>query len=349
MYRAPGRINIIGEHTDYNDGYVLPFAIDKYINLEIKVSDNFLFHSENTNQEISLLELKKTNTWADYIIGVILEIEKIKGKIQPFKFFVKSNLPIGAGLSSSAALEVVSAYALNDFLNLGFSLEEIALIGWKSENKFVGLNCGIMDQYASTLSKENHALFLDTYTKKYNLIPLNLKEYNFYIINSGVKHELGNSEYNIRRKQCNEALKILNKKTFKEVSYDDLKKLDKILYKRVKHILDENKRVIKTVESLKDNNIEAIGKYLFESHESLRNLYEVSCEEIDFIVDYLKNKVSGARIVGGGFGGAVLVLSKDDELEICIDSLKNEYNKKYNIDIEYFKVKSSNGVEKIEN
>ncbi|MBM7559648.1 galactokinase [Marinitoga litoralis] len=347
-YRAPGRINIIGEHTDYNDGYVLPFAIDKHIYLDIEKSDKFNFSSKNSNEKISLNKLQKTKTWADYIIGVILELEKKVGKIPPFSFNIHSSLPIGAGLSSSAALEVVSAYALNDILNLNLSLEELALIGWNAENKFVGLNCGIMDQYASALSKENHALFIDTYTRKHELIPLNLKDYNFYIINSGVKHELGNSEYNIRRKQCEDALKILEKKSFRDVSYEDLEKLDGVNYKRAKHVLDENNRVLKTIEALKKDNIELIGEYLFESHESLKNLYEVSCEEIDYIIDNLKNKVTGARIVGGGFGGSVLVLSKEDELEKVIDNLKYEYNKKYSIELEYFKVKSSNGPEKLD-
>jgi len=347
QYRAPGRINIIGEHTDYNDGYVLPFAIDKYIYLEIEKSDKFIFISKNSNQEISLKNLQKTNTWADYIIGVIIELEKKVGKIPPFMFKIHSDLPMGAGLSSSAALEVVSAYALNDILELKLSSEELALIGWNAENKFVGLNCGIMDQYASVLSKENHALFIDTYTKKYELIPLNLKDFHFYIINSGVKHELGNSEYNIRRKQCEEALRILERKSFREVTYDDLNKLDDVHYRRAKHVLDENARVLKTIESLKNDNIEVIGEILFESHESLKNLYEVSCEEIDYIIDYLRNRVLGARIVGGGFGGSVLVLSEEGEFENIIKNLKEEYFNEFSVELEYFKVNSSNGVEKL--
>ncbi|ABR30293.1 galactokinase [Thermosipho melanesiensis] len=348
MYRAPGRINIIGEHTDYNDGFVLPFAIDKYITLHIEKSKKFIFKSKNSTQEIQLDKLEKTNTWADYIVGVIFEIEKNHGKVSPFKFFINSNLPIGAGLSSSAALEVVSAYAINDQLNLNLSLEVIALIGWKAENNFVGLNCGIMDQYAVAMSKKNHALFIDTYTKSYELIPLNLKDYSFYIINSGIKHELGNSEYNIRRNQCKEALKIIGKKTFREISYKDLSKLEGVYFKRAKHILDENKRVLNVIKSLKNNDIETVGNLLFESHESLKNLYEVSCEEIDFIVEFLKNKVTGARIVGGGFGGSVLVLSKENVFENIIDILKYEYEKKFHINLEYFKVESTNGVEKKE-
>lgn len=347
MYRAPGRINIIGEHTDYNDGYVMPFAINKYVMLEIKENKSFIFYSKNLNQKITIKKLEKTNTWADYIIGVLKEIENLtKVKLPYFEFQINSDLPIGAGLSSSAALEIVSLYAVNDILNLGFTRKKIAEIGWCVENNFIGLKCGIMDQYACSLSKKNNALLIDTYTKKYELVPLDLKEFNFYIINSGVKHELGSSKYNLRRKECKAVLEKLNKKSFREINFNDIDKLDGILYKRAKHVLEENERVLKVKKALANNKIEEIGSYLNESHESLKKLYEVSCEEIDFIVDNLKDKVNGARIVGGGFGGSVLVLSKEKEFKDIIDKLKRKYKRKYEIDLEYFKVESSDGVEK---
>ncbi len=347
MYRSPGRINIIGEHTDYNDGYVLPFAINKYITLIIKENKRFIFHSENSNQNVNIKKLEKTNTWADYIIGVLKEIEDLtKIKLPYFEFQIKSDLPIGAGLSSSAALETACAYAINDILNLQLSRKEIAEIGWRAENNFIGLKCGIMDQYACSLSRKNKALFIDTFSKKYEFVPLDLNKFDFYIIDSGVKHELGNSEYNLRRKECSTILKKLNKKSFREITHRDIEKLNGTLYKRAKHVLEENERVLKTKEALKNKEIEKIGLYLNESHESLKKLYEVSCEEIDFIVDNLRGKVNGARIVGGGFGGSVLVLSEKKKFENIIDKLKIKYKEKYEIDLKYFRIKSSNGVEK---
>ncbi|AEX86427.1 galactokinase [Marinitoga piezophila KA3] len=347
-YRSPGRINIIGEHTDYNDGYVFPFAIDKYIYINLEKSEKFEFYSESENKIIIQEKLEKTNTWADYIIGVIKEIEKILHiGIPPFKINISSTLPIGAGLSSSAALEVGIAYGINDILNLNLSRVEIAEIGWKVENEFIGLRCGIMDQYACSLSKKDNAILLDTYTKQFQHIPLKLGEYNFFIINSGVKHELGNSEYNKRRQECEEVLNKLNKKTFRDVNKNDLEKLNGTLFKRAKHVVEENERVLKTVEALKNSNIQEVGKYLFESHESLKNLYEVSCEETDFIVDFLKNNVLGARMVGGGFGGSILVLSKKNEFYNLIDELNKRYHEKFGLNIDYFEVNSANGVEKI--
>ncbi len=350
MYRAPGRVNIVGEHTDYNDGFVMPFAIDKYVNLKVSYSDKFLFVSKDFNTIITLKQLKKTGTWADYIIGSILDLQNIvNAEIPPLKFEVASTLPIGAGLSSSAALEVVAIYAINDIFELGLRDKKIAEIAWSVENNFIGLNCGIMDQYACTLSKKNHALFIDTYTKEYELLPLNLRDYEFYIIDSGVKHELGNSQYNLRRQQCNDALKEVNKNSFRDFSYDDLNKLNGVLYKRAKHVLDENSRVLKVREALKINDVKTLGYYLWESHNSLKELYEVSCEEIDFIIDLLqsKGKVLGARIIGGGFGGSVLVLAKNGELENYMQDIKGRYKNKYGIDLNYFKAKSSNGVEKL--
>jgi galactokinase len=347
--KAPGRVNLIGEHTDYNDGFVLPFAIDRYVELEIEESDKFCFYSNNLNEEVKLSSLQKTNSWADYVVGVIKEIEKRGYKIQPVKIKVDSNIPIGAGLSSSAALEVASAYAISKYFGLNLSKIDIVKISREAEANFVGVNCGIMDQFASAFSKKDYAIFLDTMTLDFQFVPLNLKGYEIFVIDSNVKHELSSSEYNLRRQECESALEIIGKDSFRNVTREDLKLLNGTLLKRVQHILEENERVLKTVEALKENEIKKIGEYLYQSHESLRYLYEVSCDETDFIVDFLKEKdgIIGARMVGGGFGGGVIVISKEGSFESIEKLLENEYYSRFSIRPTFYKLNSSDGVTKI--
>jgi galactokinase len=347
--KAPGRVNLIGEHTDYNDGFVLPFAIDRYVELEIEESDKFCFYSNNLNEEVKLSSLQKTNSWADYVVGVIKEIEKRGYKIQPVKIKVDSNIPIGAGLSSSAALEVASAYAISKYFGLNLSKIDIVKISREAEANFVGVNCGIMDQFASAFSKKDYAIFLDTMTLDFQFVPLNLKGYEIFVIDSNVKHELSSSEYNLRRQECESALEIIGKDSFRNVTREDLKLLNGTLLKRVQHILEENERVLKTVEVLKENEIKKIGEYLYQSHESLRYLYEVSCDETDFIVDFLKEKdgIIGARMVGGGFGGGVIVISKEGSFESIEKLLENEYYSRFSIRPTFYKLNSSDGVTKI--
>ncbi|QTA38859.1 galactokinase [Thermosipho ferrireducens] len=342
--RAPGRVNIIGEHTDYNGGFVLPFAINKYVNVEVKASNLYRFISKNMEPTVETKKLTRTNTWADYIIG-ILNIISETYKIDFVEFVISSDLPAGAGLSSSAALEVATAYAISKLFSLNLTKKEIALIAYRAENEFVGTKCGIMDQYTVALSKKDHALFIDTQIKNYKYIPLQINPYRFYIINSGIKHKLSNSEYNRRREECETALKILKKANFREITFNDLKKLQGIYKKRVQHVLEENDRVLKTINALKAGKSLEIGKYLYDSHKSLKELYEVSCEEIDFIVEYLKQeKIPGARIIGGGFGGSVLVLAGENFPKI-FSKLKTVYETRYPYKISLLNITSSNGVE----
>jgi len=344
--KAPGRINIIGEHTDYNDGYVLPFAVSKFVELKLEYSDKFLIYSKNLNEIIEINEIKKTNSWADYIIGVIYVMTKKGYDIPPLRIDLDSTIPIGAGLSSSAALEVAASYGISEFLNLNIPKIEIVKISREAEVDFVGVRCGIMDQFASTFGKKDHAIFLDTLTLKYEYIPLKLREYEIFVIDSNVKHELSSSEYNKRREECEAVLKTLHKKSFRQVSFDDLRKLDGILLKRAKHVLEENERVLKVKKSLEINDFKMVGKLLYESHQSLRDLYEVSCEETDYIVDYLRENegVLGARMVGGGFGGGVIVLGNRGSLEKIKDDLKEKYYEKFSKIPEFYSLETSDGV-----
>ncbi|SHH17583.1 galactokinase [Thermosipho atlanticus] len=345
--RAPGRINIIGEHTDYNDGYVLPFAIDRYVNLTIETSNNFVFYSKNLDSKVILDEIVKTGKWADYVIGVISTLTKRGYKIPPIKIEVESSIPIGSGLSSSAALEVATTFAISEFFDLNLSKLEIVNIAREAETNFVGVKCGIMDQFASVFSKKNYAIFLDTMTLDYRYIPINLKDYEFYLIDSNVKHELATSKYNERRQECEEILRKLNKRSFREVTNNDLFLLDGVLKKRAQHVLEENERVLKIIEAFQTKDLFKVGQLLFESHESLKSLYEVSCNETDFIVDFLKNKenILGARMVGGGFGGGVMVLVRKDSFEKIGKELFEKYFNRFGRKLDFYKLHSSNGVE----
>lgn len=347
--KAPGRINIIGEHTDYNDGYVLPFAVNRYVFLSIEGSDRFIFHSENVNETVEMEKIEKLNKWTDYISGVIASFEKRGYRVSPVKISVSSNLPMGAGLSSSAALEVATAYAISEYFGFNVPKLELVKIAREAEVEFVGVRCGIMDQFTSAFGKKDHAIFLDTMTLEYEYVPLRLEGYEINLVDSNVKHELSSSEYNKRRQECEEVLKTLGKKSFREVTKEDLERLSGTLRKRAQHVLEENERVLKSVQALKEGDFETLGKLLFSSHESLRDLYEVSCEETDFIVDYLRGKegILGARMVGGGFGGGVIVLSKKGAFGKIKEELVESYKKHFGIDLTFHEIESSDGVQKI--
>ncbi|MFN6991557.1 MAG: galactokinase [Fervidobacterium sp.] len=350
---SPGRANLIGEHTDYNDGFILPFAIKKYVKIEIEPAKRFTIFSEQAKKGIEFEEPYKTNSWADYVIGMIVKLREHGYKVSPFSMKINSDLPMGAGLSSSAALEVGAGYAIAQLMNYNIQREELARIAHECEVEFVGVRCGIMDQYAVALSRENHALFIDTLTREYKYIPFNLSredETRLYLIDSGVKHELGSSEYNKRRHECEEALKVMKKNTFREVSLDDVEKIsDFILKKRAIHVVTENERVLKTLSALEDDNIVLVGKYLYESHYSLRDNYEVSCDEIDFIISQLEeySNVLGARIIGAGFGGSIIVLARGNFLPI-FENIAQKYKIKFNITAKLMEVEISQGVFRVE-
>ncbi|PLV59920.1 galactokinase [Thermotoga sp. KOL6] len=347
--KAPGRVNIIGEHTDYNDGYVLPFAVNKFVFLSLERTKKFIFHSETMNETVEMDEPKKLNKWTDYISGVIRAFEKRGFVVPPVKIVISSNLPVGVGLSSSAALEVAAAYAISEHFGFNVTKLELVRIAREAEVEFVGVKCGIMDQFTSAFGKKGHAIFLDTMTLNYEYVPLELEGVEINLVDSNVKHELSSSEYNKRRQECEEVLRILGKKSFREVKLEELGKLPGTLKKRAQHVLEENERVLKSVQALRKRDFEMLGKLLFSSHESLRDLYEVSCEETDFIVEFLRKKegVLGARMVGGGFGGGVIVLSKKGVFEKIKEDLARSYKKRFEIDLTFHKIESADGVQKI--
>ncbi|MDK2953682.1 MAG: galactokinase [Kosmotoga sp.] len=357
-YVAPGRINIIGEHTDYNDGYVLPAAINKYIQVGVrKAPDNKITvrSAQKGTSAFSTDSIEKANDWSDYIRGVFWILKKEKNIDFPgLELEITSNIPEGAGLSSSAALEVAVITALNGLLNLGLTDKERIILCQKAENDFVGVQCGIMDQFASVMGKENKAIFLDTYTMDYEYIPLELKDYSLLVIDSGVRHTLSSGDYNKRREEAKKALAELGKTSYRDVKLADVlmarSKISEISYRRAMHIVSENMRVLESVDILKHSNFENLGRLLIQSHESLAFEYEVSCEELDFMVEKLRNLtgVSGCRMIGAGFGGSVLAICEKTAVDSIISELSEVYKKAYNHEPKFYDVLPSDGARKVE-
>ncbi len=352
-FKSPGRINLIGEHTDYNDGYVLPAAIDKYTYITFEESDRFEAYSKYFDQCIEFLldEKKEKIEWLNYVKGALLyTLKGTKREISPWKIEITGDLPLGAGLSSSASLMVGVVYGLSHVENLGMSRQEIAITAHKAENEFVGVNCGIMDQYVVAMGKKDTLMFIDTLSKKIEYVHTEGFP-KMTIIDSGVKHDLASGDYNKRQMECREAEKIVGLK-LRKMSLDTIDKNRKILgntlYKRALHVVNENVRVLKAIDAIQKSNWKDLGRLLYASHESLRDFYEVSTEEIDFIVNELKkiDVVYGARMIGGGFGGSVLILSKRD-LSEELSKIKIKYENEFSVKMKVYSVGLSDGVQSL--
>jgi len=324
VYRAPGRVNLIGEHTDYNDGFVMPAAIEFYCWVAIGTREDrkLNIYSEEfsaaADADLSSAAPQPSKTWSDYPIGVALQLEQAGFRLRGANLLIASEVPIGAGLSSSAAIEVATALALAD--QSGWSPERLplALLCQRAENEFVGARVGIMDQFVSLYGQKDHALMLDCRELSFEslLIPDSVK---LVISNTMVKHELASSEYNRRRADCEEAVRRLREflpgiRALRDVSAQQLEqyrgRIPEVAYKRALHVVGENARVLDSAEALRSGDIARFGMRMAESHRSLRDLYEVSCRELDLMVDLADQQtgVYGARMTGGGFGGATINL-----------------------------------------
>ncbi len=355
---APGRVNIIGEHTDYNGGYVLPATIDKYTQVSIGhgQKNSVRVHSEEEGFcEFNTASFARSGDWCDYVRGIFWVLKEQKGVSFPgLDLTVVSSVPQGSGLSSSAALEVAVLVALDEFLQLGLKKEEKYLLARKAENEFVGVMCGIMDQFAAVMGKEKCAVFLDTQTMDYEYVPLDLGNYVFMVVDSKVHHSLSSGMYNKRREEAAAALKELGKSSYRETTITQLLMSRKSLrpenYRRAMHIISENERVLDAVRSLRSSNYENLGRFLLQSHESLAYDYEVSCEELDYIVDLLKGQpsVTGCRMIGGGFGGSVLAICEKDEAKPVTEYVKTRYFEKYEMSAEVFLAKPGGGARRVE-
>ncbi len=345
---SPGRINLIGEHTDYNLGYVMPTAIDKKIFFELKMngtptSCTILSESFNSWFSFDLNNFKKSSsTWENYILGVVNEIQKKGRSLQGFDCKINSELPIGAGISSSAALECGLAAGLNELFDLDLSKQEIVTLSQAAENNFVGSNCGIMDQFASVMSKKGHLILLDCLSLEAEFIPANLRSCKVLLINTKVSHSLADGEYNTRRRECETALSILQKndpalKSLRDVNAETLgmykSQLSEKEYNRILFVLQENQRVLTGSELLKTGNLQDFGKLMYQSHKGLRDLYEVSCRELDFLVKFTEAKefIYGARMMGGGFGGCTINIIEEDKIAEFTTEVSQAYNAEFGI------------------
>jgi len=364
--QAPGRINIIGEHTDYNDGFVLPAAIDKKTVFYLKKNGaateaNITATQSNDTFTFDLNDFFPTTSgWYNYVMGVVSELQKLGGKIGGFDGSFEGDVPIGAGMSSSAALECGLAFGLNELFDLGFDHWQLVKASQMAEHNFVGIKCGIMDQFASMMGKKNQVMLLDCRSLEFKYFPLDLKEYQLLLLNTKVSHALANSEYNTRRSECEEGIKILQKenpniKNLRDVSIelllDHQPNLPEKIFRRCHHVVTENNRVLGATQALVQNDFEKLGELMYQSHYSLQNNYEVSCQELDFLVELTKDKnyVLGSRMMGGGFGGCTINLMEKKEVNHFKEMAAKAYREKFNIDLEVYEVNIENGAGTFQN
>lgn len=359
FYASAGRINLIGEHTDYNGGFVFPGAIDKYIMTAININgtDKVRLYSVDMNQytEFGLREEDKpAEQWACYVFGVCREVIKRGFEVKGFDAVFAGNVPLGAGLSSSAALESCFAYALNDLFNDNkISIFELALIGQSTEHNYCGVNCGIMDQFASVFGKKDCLMRLDCRSLEFKYFPFKPVGYKLVLVNSQVKHELVDSPYNKRRESCERVAKTLGVETLRDADMSMLEAAKNQIsdedYKRAVYVIGEKQRVLDVCEALEKGDYETVGQRMYETHHGLSKDYEVSCEELDFLNDVAKEcGVTGSRIMGGGFGGCTINLVKEDLYDSFVKTAKTKFNEKYGIEPIIIDVVISDGAHKVE-
>jgi len=355
MIFSPGRINIIGEHTDYNDGFVFPAAINKGIVAAIQKSDSktSIAYAVDKDEHIvfSLDQLKPSTegNWENYVFGVVAEIQNRSKTIGNFNIAFGGDIPGGAGMSSSAALENSVVFGLNELFDLGLTKEEMILISQKAEHNYVGVKCGIMDQYASMFGIENNALLLDCRTVESTPYEINFKDHQLVLINTNVKHSLSDSAYNDRRSVCESISKLLKVKALRDATQYDLEtirfKVSPENYQKALYVIQENNRVIKASKAIEAGNLHALGALIYASHYGLQHQYKVSCDELDFLVDQAKlnEHVLGARMMGGGFGGCTINLVAKDHSDSFTAKASKAYKEKFNKDCSIYFVELSNG------
>ena len=352
---SPGRINIIGEHTDYNKGFVFPAAINKGIvaaiqKSELDFSTAYALDLDG-KVEFNLDKLKplKEGRWENYVYGVVHEIQNKNKLIGNFNIVFKGNIPSGAGMSSSAALENSIVFGLNELFDLELSKHDMILISQKAEHNFVGVKCGIMDQYASMFGLKNHALLLDCRTIESQPYEIDFKDYQLMLINTNVKHSLSDTEYNDRRFACKSISKLLIVKALRDATEADLEKIiDKVTpanYQKALYVIQENSRTLKAAKAIEYGDLETLGSLIYQSHNGLSNQYKVSCHELDFLVDQAKANpnILGARMMGGGFGGCTINLIAKTQAEAFAEKVSKAYHREFNKTCSVYFIEISEG------
>lgn len=359
LYAAAGRINLIGEHTDYNGGFVFPGAIDKEIMAEIAPNgtETVRVFSIDINEYVEFglnEEDAPSQQWARYIFGICREIIKRGGKVHGFDAVFAGNVPLGAGLSSSAALESCFAFALNDLFN-GNTIDkfDLARIGQSTEHNYCGVNCGIMDQFASVFGKKDNLMRLDCRSMEFEYFPFKADGYQLVLLDSKVKHALVDSPYNKRRQSCERVAKLLGVKTLRDATMEMLNEHRSDMtaedYFRAKYVIEEKQRVLDVCDALVKGDLETVGKKMYETHEGLSKDYEVSCVELDYLNDIAKEcGVTGSRIMGGGFGGCTINLVRNNLYDKFIETAKRKFAEKYGHEPVVIPVVISDGAHKVE-
>ena len=362
VVRSPGRINIIGEHTDYNDGFVLPAAINKAAYIAMSLRDDeeihILAHDLHETYSVAIPDLQPVAGihWSNYILGVIAQFKKRGVALRGLNIVLTSDIPVGAGLSSSAAIECAAVFALNELLET--NLDRICLVkmAQQAEHEYAGVLCGIMDQFASMMGKKQHVIKLDCKTLAYEYVPFTTTGISILLLNTNVKHSLASSEYNIRRHECNLGAAWIKKHhplvySLRDATREMLDQYvlpkDKTVYNRCLFVVEEINRLQVACEDLQNGDVNALGKKMFATHEGLSNNYAVSCKELDYLVHFAKEKkeIAGARMMGGGFGGCTINLIQNNTIEPFITELKPAYEAAMNLPLTYYTASIDNGTE----
>ena len=358
--KAPGRINLIGEHTDYNEGFVMPAAIQKAATVYIEKREDSTIHlfAEDLKESYTLnldTVTKSSKDWANYIIGVIAQFQKLVTIPTGFTLRLKSDVPIGAGLSSSAAIECAVAFAINELFSLDLDRMQLTKMAQKAEHEYAGVLCGIMDQFASMFGKKDQVILLDCKTMHYQYYPLKLSNYDIVLLDTQIKHALASSEYNTRRAECEQGISLIQQrypstKSLREVSMDmlnecvDSSQMTKV-YNRCKYVIEEIERTQAAAKDLQEGQLAAFGQKMFATHDGLSLLYEVSCPELDFLVKEVKDNpnVIGARMMGGGFGGCTINLIKKEATASVVQKLVASYHKTFQKNLLSYEVNIDDG------
>jgi galactokinase len=356
---APGRVNLIGEHTDYNNGFVLPGAVDKRIYVAMAPNGtntvNVFASQFNESYSFSLDITGPQKGWMNYLLGVTYHIQQQGKKIGGVDLVIDGDIPVGAGMSSSAALCSGYGFGLNELFQLGFSRMDLAFIGQKTEHTFVGVKCGIMDQFASLHGKKGHVMKLDCRSLEYEYIPFDFPGYKVVLVNSMVSHSLAGSEYNVRRQQCEEGVAILKKHYPEITSLRDVEpaqllqhqaELPPIVFDRCSFIVYEKERLLAGCDALKKNDLATFGRLMFATHEGLSKKYSVSCTELDFLAECAQHitGVAGARMMGGGFGGCTINIVQADAVEMFVQKIQTAFNGLFKITPDVYVTQIEDGV-----